>query len=599
MPLKAYPIRAGVVRDMTRYADQGGWYLAQWIRFRMGLPEVIGGWSKMSTATFAGVCRDLHAWAGLDNQQLVSLGTSEKFYVFSQDNKYHDITPLRSTVTVTNPFLTKPGTITATVTAHGAQVGDWVLVSNAAAVGGIALNGEWKVKAVPDANTFVLDIPGDENATVASGGGSVTFQFRYPSGRVDDVSGAGWGMAPWGQGGWGQPAFVVGTQGIRLWSADNYGEDLVYCPMDGPVYYWDKSAGYGPGVPLSQLPGASDAPTVAHQILVTPDRHVFALGANAIGSTTQDPLLVRWCDQDVGPAYWTPDTTHDSGSLRLGVGSRIVGGLRTRAEVLVCTERSLHSFVYTGPPYTYTHVMVSDNISVLGMNAMVDVGNSVLLMGNNQFYAYAGSAVTPLPCPLRDYVYSHLNQTQARKCFAAINRKFSEAWFFYPTGDEIDSYVLVNLVDASWSYGSIVRTAWLDPYFDEGPLAAGADQYLYCHEEGEDADGQPLNAFVESADVDLDGGDHFLFVTRMLPDVMWRGPEMDQEVAFTVRFRNGPAQAFSTTQTLSCFRENPDSTMLYLRGRGRQAVIRAESNQVGTSWRLGLLRFDVRPDGRR
>ena len=403
--------------------------------------------------------------------------------------------------------------------------------------------------------------------------------------------------------GFGESSATAANSGsdIRLWSQDNWGEDLVFNVYDGTPYYWDRTLGLGArATTLASQTGASDAPTITRHIMVSgTDRHVVCFGCNALGETDQDLLMVRWSDQE-GLFDWTPQTTNTAGSQRISSGSEIIAAQKTRQEMLIWTDSALHSMRFTGPPFTFGFSMLANNISIIGPNAITTVGDKVFWMDRENFYVYTGR-VQVIPCTLLRYVFDDINLVQKDKCFAASNRMFDEVFWFYPTEDsnEIDRYVKFNFTENTWDLGSLVRTAWVDYGIHNNPRASGTasgTNYTYIHELGDDDDGAAMTAYVESADFDLGDGEQFMFVSRLIPDIDITSTAADASVNYILKTRNFPGDSLTTNSTNSVTSTTQQS---FLRGRSRQAVLRIESDTTDVTWTLGDLRLEIRPDGRR
>jgi hypothetical protein len=638
--------RPGIVRELTDYANTGGWYDADKVRFRAGCPEKIGGWQAVTPEIFQGSCRQQHEWSTLAGVRYLALGTHLKLYIL-WGSAYYDITPIRATFGplpadtasgggTVGPFLTylRPNQIEVHVPAHGpAAPGDFVTFSGVTTPVDVypvaELNGEFQVVSVPDSDHIV--IAGTETMTnpgITGGGAGVNATFQIEVGADVAIIGTGWGVPPWDgyqdppmtsaqATGWGtsfdptllSPAGYDVNQ-IRLWDLDNFGEDLVANIRQGPIYYWHQALGLNSrALPLTQSvtvpnpPGADivftpdNPPNFATQIIVSPnDRHLIALGCDDIGATAADPMLVRWSDAE--SAYtWTPTRSNSAGSQRLSLGSFIVCGLRTRQEILIWTDLGLWSMKYIATPYIFGFDVVSEGLSIIGPNAGINAANVVFWMDRGIFYSYTGQ-VQELPCTVKDYVFSNLNYTQQYKIFAAHNHAFSEVLWFYPSAasNENDSYVLYNYVDQTWSIGTLVRTSWLDMGRSNYPTATDTFGILYFHELGDDAGPDPLVAYVESSDLDDSGGDKFLFMSRLLPDVLFRGNSPTQTVGVTILARNTPG---SLKQTAAQMTIAPTTVQKFVRVRARQLSVRVESDALGVGWRLGTLRADLQPDGHR
>ena len=617
MALTKIQFAPGVNKEGTEYTADAGWFKSDKIRFRKGRPEKIGGWAKYSVNTFLGVCRSLHDWASLESIRYIGLGTHLKFYV-NQGANFHDITPIRSTTSagdVTFSASNGSSTITATDTAHGANVNDFVTFSGASSLGGLVtaavLNQEYQITAVTSANAFTFtakDTDGDTVTANASdsgnGGSSVVGAYQIGVGLNAYVEGTGWGAGAWGDGTFGSVSSIGASAQLRLYSQDNFGEDLIFNVRGGGVYYWDESSGTSVrGVNLSALGGASNTPTAALQTLVSDvDQHVVCFGVNTIGSSTIDPLLVRWSDQE-SAADWTPTSTNTAGGARINSGSKIVGAVQARQEILIFTDASLHSMRFVGSPFIFQFSTLSTDISMISPNAAVNARGVVYFMDKGNFYTYNG-AVQPLQCSVLDYVFSNINLSQAYKVFAAENNAHSEVTWYYPIGSgdtEITNYVTYNYIENLWSVGTLVRGAWLGAATRDNPLATSIitstdANYLYNHETGYDADGSAMTAYVESGDLELSDGEVFTFISRIIPDFNFSGDTDDASLDITLKGSNFPLEDASTLSTSTI---TNSSTQAYVRTRARHSIVRLESTGTGFGWRLGDIRLDMRTDGRR
>ena len=616
MPLAKVQFNPGVDKEGTEYTADAGWFDSDKIRFRKGRPEKIGGWQKFSTDSFLGICRSLHDWASLESIKYIGLGTNLKFYV-SEGSSFNDITPIRSTTSagdVTFSATDGSSTLTVSDTAHGAVVNDFVTFSGALTLGGnitaTVLNQEYQVLAVPNANSYtVIAKDTDGNAVTANasdtgnGGSSTVGTYQINTGLNTFVSGTGWGAGAWGASTWGSASSVSAAGQLRLYSQDNFGEDLIFNARGGGVYYWDESNGTGArGVEIGSLSGASDTPTIALQVMVSDiDQHVIAFGTNPIGSSNIDPLFVRFSDQE-NAADWTPTATNTAGGVRINSGSQIIGAVQARQEILIWTDVSLHSMRFVGSPFIFEFTRLSSDISMISPNAAVNARGAVYFMDRGNFYVYNG-AVQPLPCTVKDHVFSNLNQDQAFKVFAAENNDFNEVIWFYPIGEgdtEITNYVSYNYEENLWAVGTLSRGTWIGAGTRNKPLATtainGGNNYLYRHEVGFDDDDQPMNAFIESGDVELGEGEYFMYMNRIIPDFTFSGNSSDATANIVIKGSNFPLESSTTLSTSTV---TPTSTQSFVRNRARHAVVRIESNGLGYGWRLGDLRFEMRQDGRR
>jgi len=623
MPLMKLQFQPGLNRETTAYANEGGWWDSDKVRFRAGYPEKIGGWQKFNPAALLGTCRAIHPWVALDGNEYIGFGTNLKYYV-SGSGALNDITPLRlPSPTLTDPFTTVSagsGIVTVTDVAHGCYPGDFVTFSGATAVDGITtaqLNKEHQVLTTPTGNTYTIDTGGSASAGGVTGGGTVLAEYQINTGLDTSILGTGWGAGVWGGVGWGDPATTTtpGAQ-LRLWGHDNYGENLLFNVRNGGIYYWVKNTSYPRAVELSSLAGATDgkAPTIAKQVMVSDnDRHVLAFGCDdefSIG--TQDPLLIRFSEAE-DLTEWRSLPTNSAGSIRIGSGSAIITAVETKQQILVITDTSVHALQYLGPPFTFGLTMVSDNISITSPNAAIAVDDAVYWMGEGDFYVYNGT-VTQIPCDVKDYIFSRIDTSQTQKVVAGANINFGEVWWFYQSNTEgatdNDSYVCYNYQQRIWYFGTMARSAWTHKNLGIYPIAASpADSYTYLHEVGTDDGSQNppvgISAYIESTGQDLGDGDSFAFIWRLIPDLTFRNSEaVNPQATFTVSMSNFPGADFSQTNSnvitkTSSYPVEQFTHQVFTRLRGRSFTFKVASTEVGTTWRLGAPRLDIRTDGRR
>ena len=638
MPLQKLQFKPGVNKETTSYTNEGGWFDVDKVRFRFGLPEKIGGWLKKSTNSFLGTCRALHPWVSLNLDKFIGLGCDAKYYI-EQSGVYYDITPIRTNAATGITFAATNGSsvLTVTHTSHGAVQGDFVIYSSVTTAGGLGgqitkaiLQQEYKIDEVVNANSYKIrartvqdlsDIsvngvytPTEVNAdgSDSGNGGGTTGQYQVNSGIDTVVLSNGWGVGTWGRAGWGEAATVnLATDTLRIWSHDNFGEDLLMNIRNGNIYYWDATNGTGTrAVTLSSLAGSNSAPTIAKQIMVSDkDRHIIAFGCDTEANPgVQDPLSIRFSSQE-SLTDWAATATNTAGELRLGSGSEIITAQETRQQILVFTDESLYSMQFLGPPFTFGINLISENITVRGPLAAIAIEDSVFWMGRNEFYVYTGQ-VQKLPCTVRDYVFDDFNDLQANKVTAGLNSANSEIWWFYPSSssDDIDRYVVYNYQEKVWYFGNLGRTSWIDRGINDFPIAA-SNGYLYEHENGFD-DGsydpvQPIEAHIESSQIDLGEGDRFIFMTRLVPDITFLNSSVSTpEAVFTIKTRNFPGGNYlqSDTQNVTKTSSVPVeqfTDQVFIRVRGRSFAFRVESVNQGVTWRLGTPRLEIRPDGRR
>jgi len=685
VPLKKISFKPGVNKENTRYTSENGWYVSNKVRFRQGTPEKIGGWSRISANTFLGICRSLWNWVTLSFQNLLGVGTNLKYYI-ERDGAYFDITPIRSTVTLgANPF-TGNGTTTVVVTdnSHGAITGDFVTFSGTTGTYATLLNAEYQITII-NANSYTITTA-SVVAAGATGGSAVVATYQINTGPAIQVPYFGWGAGGWGFGTWGNG--VSTTIDIRLWSANNWGEDLIFGPRGGGLYYWDATNGVstrgvnvntlggtvtltiaspcvitlsvvlvegtaiklattsalptgltagttyylrnvdGVTANLSATPAGAiintsgsqsgvqsistlvDVPTLQNYILVSDtSRFVLLFGTTDYASVTLDPMLIRWSNQE-SVIDWTPSPLNQAGSIRLSHGSQIIAAIQTRQEIVVFTDSSIYSLQYVGPPIVWSSQLLGDNISIFSQNAVSIASGRIFWMGIDKFYVYDGRVQT-LRCDLRRHVFGNINLNQNQQIFSGTIEAFNEVWWFYCTANStvIDAYVVYNYVEDIWYYGSLARTAWLDSGLRNYPQAATYNYNIVNQEFGVDDNTTgtpvPIEAYIESAEFDIDDGEHFGFVWRMVPDLTFQGSTAaTPQVTMTMYGMNGSGSGFNTEASKAVARTSTAvieqfTNIIYTRIRGRQMIIEISSDGLGTTWQLGSPRIDIRPDGRR
>ena len=616
MALNKFIFKPGIFREGTDYDNEGGWFNANLVRFKAGRPQKIGGWRKDTLNTFLGTCRALHAWILLAGTKLLGLGTNLKYYIEEGDS-FNDITPIRSTTSagdVTFSATDGDATLTVSDTAHGAVQNDFVTFSGAVTLGGnitaLVLNKEYQITTIVDANTYTVEASVTANSSdTGNGGSSVVGEYQINTGLDEYVGSTGWGVGAWGAGTWGSSTSISASNQLRLWTHDNFGEDLIINPRGGGIYYWDATNGVGTrAVELSSISGANQVPTVGLQTIISEtDRHVVVLGADPLSGGVRtgsvDPMLIAFSDQENATEF-EPLNTNTAGSLRISEGSQIVGAVKARQEILIWTDVALYSMQFTGPPYTFGVNLINDSTGLISPKGAVTTPAGVYWMGYDSFYVYNG-AVQKVPCTVLSYVFDNLNAGQAYKIFAFSNSEFNEVGWYYPSGSNlnIDKYVVYNYAEQVWTIGELTRTAWLDKGIVDYPRATES-QYLYEHEFGYDDDGSPMtNVFIESSDFDIGDGESFGFVRRIIPDIKFLSNSDTGQVNAVLKTRNYPGDTLTTAST-SVIESN--TSKADVRARARQIVFRLESDDdahnTGNSdvgWRLGATRLDIQTDGRR
>ena len=735
MPLTKLQFEPGINRETTGYANQGGWWDSDKVRFRAGYAEKIGGWQAVGTNKyFLGTCRAIHPWVALDGDEYIGWGTSQKYYIYA-GSVFNDVTPIRATTaagdvtfsaakntlnggisaTATTLTLTSAtgfpstgglikidseqirysavsgnnltgllrgqnsttaashltsasvfcATITVLDTYNGVYGDDFVTFSGAVGLGGNitagVLNQEYQVTSIltdssytieaRQAATTILSITGANGLSpsyvfpsasdTGTGGAATIGAYQINVGLNVTTVGSGWGVGTWGRSGWGSGVTVAQPpERLRLWNHDNFGENLIFNVNGGGIYYWQKDNAFPRAVALNSLAGASDTPTLSNQIMVSDnDRHVISFGSNgtynaSTGAYTLgdlDPMLIRFSnvssDTSNPSDFNEASVTTSAGSFRIGTGSYIVTAVETKQEIVVFTDVSLHSFRYVGPPNTFGLFMLSDNISIASTNAAISVDDTIFWMGDGEFYVYSG-VVQSLPCDVKDYIFSNINQSQLEKVFCGANINYSEVWWFYPSSSssENDSYVVYNYQQKIWYIGTMARTAWTHKNEGIYPIAAGADNAAYFHEIGAD-DGStsppsPIVAYIESSGQDIGDGEKFISIWRVIPDITFRESTGSPYVTISIKASNFPGgeitqssttvegvgsnlvksgqyPEYTTPEQFYSVANGAERRAMYVRIRGRSFIFRIESNILGTEWRLGLMRLDIKLDGKR
>jgi len=614
--------KAGVNRENTRYSAEGTWYDINKVRFRFGLPQKIGGWQRLSSATYLGVARSLTNWSTLAGQNLVSVGTNLKYYI-ERGGVYFDVTPIRLlTAAGDATFAAVDGSdiLTVTNTSHGAQPGDFVTFSDAVSLGGnitaTVLNREYNVASVIDADNYTIVATATaDSADIGDGGAATIAAYQIPVGNEIEVPVTGWGAGRWGFGEWGIGGATIAP--MRLWSQNNFGQDLFFTYRGGEPFYWEAANGVNTrAVYVSSLGGASDVPTKANIAFVSDIfRFAFCFGANDIGDVTLDPMLIRWSDQE-DVANWTPEATNQAGSLRVSKGTQIIAVKQARQEILVWTDAAVYGLQYLGAPEVWGAQLLGDNITVISPNATIYANNLAYWMGKDKFYFYDGTVKT-LPCTVRSYVFNDINQDQFLQVVCGTVEQFDEVWWFYPSADsnENNRYVVYNYVEQAWYYGTLRRSAWLDSDLRNYPIAATYSNNLVYHEFGTDCNETgspiPITATITSGEFALDDGDKFMMVNRILPDMTFVGSTADAPSAtMTLLPLDNSGSGYNdplsvggnSTNTVVRSASVPIEEFtgqVFVRIRGRQIAVKIESTGLGVTWKLGKPRLDIRPDGRR
>ncbi len=621
MPYSKVQFKPGIYREGTAYSAEGGWFDCNLIRFREGRVEKFGGWQKLTNSTYLGTARALHNWISLGGNKYLGIGTHLKYYI-KDGTAFADVTPIRKTTTNAATFAATNGSSTVTVTdaSHGAVNGDFVTFSDAVSLGGnvtaTVLNQEYQIDLVTDSNTYTITAKDTSGSTVTAnasdsgnGGSATDAVYQINTGLDVYVQSTGWGVGTWGAGSWSSATPLSATNQLRLWTHDNFGETLIITPRGGGIYRWlENNETSTRAVQLSDVAGANLVPTVGLQVITSEvDRHLIVLGADPISGSARtgsiDPMLVAFSDQE-NELDFEPQITNTAGSVRLSSGSTIVGAVKARQEVVIFTDTSVYSMQFVGAPLTFALNLINEASGLIGPKAAITSSGGVFFMGYGNFYLYNGT-VQELPCSVHNYVFGDLNTGQAYKIQAFTNSEHNEVGWFYPSSssDEIDRYVIYNTQQQVWYYGQLTRTVWLDSGVESFPQATNGG-YLYQHEIGFDNDGSAMtNVFVESADFDIGDGDRFTQISALIPDIKFLQDDNSGTVNVVTKVRNFPGDSLTTDSTSEV---SSTTQKVNLRARGRQAVVRFESNDDATDdgnlsigWRLGDTRMDVKTDGRR
>ena len=612
----------GIDKQNTEYGAEGGWTDCDNVRFRYGLPEKIGGWQEFSDSGsnyLVGRPSDIYTWTSLTGIPYVMVGTHKKLYV-NTGGGWYDVTPIRVTTAAGDvTFAASNGSAIITVTdaSHGAFEGDFVTFSGATSLGGnitaTLLNAEYEITEILSTDTYTITASVSANSSdTGNGGSSVVGAYQINTGSDISFFDFGWGTGTWGQSTWGTSR--SGVTGIslasRVWQFDSFGEDLICQLQDGQTFLWDLSA--GTTVRAAQVTGA---PTKSKFALVSsPDRHLVLFGTETtIGDpATQDPMFVRFSDQEDINTF-TESATNTAGGQRLTDGNEIVTAIRSRGQILIITDTSLHGMQFIGPPYTFGFNQLGANCGCSGPHAAIDVNGVAFWMGIEAFYVFDGT-VKKLPSTVQDYVYEDINLIQRNKIYAGLNSKYNEVTWYYCSNSSnfIDRCVTYNYVEDTWAIGTLSRTAWQDYGAYDNPLATDYDPtgaestittiygltagraQVYQQEKGINADGQALSAFITSGYFDIGDGDNVMLMRKFIPDFK----DQQGDLAVNLFLRSYP-QATATNSSLDPYTISPTTDKIDTRARGRQIQLKITSSAVDTNWRYGTLRVDIQPDGLR
>tara|TARA_R100001224_G_scaffold32267_1_gene17902 strand:- start:459 stop:2303 length:1845 start_codon:yes stop_codon:yes gene_type:complete len=614
MQLVDLKFRPGVDKQDTAYSagDERKYIDSDFVRFHYGKPERWGGWTNLPNPnkTIVGVVRDTHSWVGLDGLRYLALGTNRKLYIYNEGAVY-DITPIRETQALTNPFTTN-GTTTVSVadSSHNAKLGDFVTFDSFSSIDGLDMNQEFEITSITDANNYTVTHTSTASGSTSGGGGSGNAKYQINVGPATSTYGLGWGTDTWSSGTWGTASsssdvVIVG----RNWSLDNFGEDLIATVLDGGTFIWDTSSGTG-----TRATALSNAPTASRFSLVSTDtRHLLIFGTETtIGSTgTQDDLFFRFSDREDATDF-TPVATNEAGSLRISDGSRIVGAVKSAGQILVWTDTSLHGIQFVGTPFTFGLRQLGANAGLIAQHAAIEVNGIAYWMSDDAFYLYDG-VVKKMPCSVQDFVFDDISYTNKNDIAVGLNTAYNEIIWYYPSANasQIDRAVAYNYLEGTWYTLSLGRTTWLGAYVYEKPIAteynasatanvstilgltAGAS-FIYEHESGNNqADGTAITAFLETGSVEIADGDQLMSISKLVPDF----DNLTNTMTARLTLEQYPQSSANVTSNASI---TSTTEKVSVRGRGRAVKIRYTTNTVDdTPWRLGSQKLEIRPDGRR
>jgi hypothetical protein len=614
MPLTQLNFQPGIDTENTPTGAEGKWVDGDKIRFRKGLPQKIGGWTKFSTDYYVGVGRALEQWFALDGSRFEALGTDRKVYAYASGTN-QDITPIRSTEALVNAISTTSSSdiITITDTTHGAIQGDFVTLSSVSTdVGGIpaaTLDAEYEILSIANADAYTIQ----SSATATSSVGptancTVTYQLNI--GPSEQTFGYGWGAGTWSAGTWNTPRTSSNVVlDARLWSINNWGEDLIITQKDGGTYEWDTSG----GMSSNRATAIANAPTTSTLSLVsTETRHVVCMGTETtIGdTTTQDKMFIRWSDQE-NYNQWTPNVTNSAGSQRIAGGSEIRCARPAKGTILVWTDTTMQSMSFIGPPFIFGFRQLGNDCGAVGLNSAIVIDDVAYWMSDGQFFRYAGS-VQEIPCPILNHVFDDINKTQYAQVYAAQNSEFSEVTWYYcsSSSDQNDRYVIYNYLENSWYFGTMDRSTYQDNGVELNPLATEylstsnastistinglteGRSLIYAQESGVDADGSALTAYIQSGDGDIADGETFSFINKVIPDFQ----NQTGNTVITLSVKDYPNDTATVGETLTV---NNTTRFVNTRIRGRQSNIKIQNNDIGDNWRFGTLRVNIKQDGKR
>lgn len=584
--------KPGVNRQSTRYVAEGTWYDSDRVRFRQGLPENMKGVQLQNFNAFLGTGRAIRIWQDLQGITNEAFGTEVKLYV--AEGSIYDITPVDSSITVSSAFSTSIGSMTIFVCASTPSAltnGSYIVVTSFTnTIGGnIYLAGQYVIANV-SGQTFTINSPIAAAATSISTG-QAAIQFLLPSGTSSNGFGFGYGTGTYGTGTYGTSGGSGIVVNMREWSLDLWGENLIANPSGGRVYVWVAST--GPNVRAQVI---ANSPTQTNSIIVSPeDRHLVCLGCTDVITSIYDPLLVQWSDTNNYNVF-TPTVTNTAGNIRLGAGTNIVGAVRSRNQINIFTDQTMHSMTFIGPPFTFEFHQIGSECGLISPHGAVEFAGKTYWMSNHNFYSYDG-AIKDMNCTVLKYIFDDINLFQATKIYAGSNTEFSELIWLYPSknSNEIDRYVIYDILEDAWAIGTYTFSAWADQGVVQNVVGLNAaDSMIYDIEVSGiyTSNGQPMTSYLSSGQIDLGDGNDMMFVDKVIPDFDFVGGNNFAEITVnTVKYPNSPVVPHGPYAV-------SDSTLFVpFRARGRQIAIKVGVSNGNSGWRMGYFRFNIQPDG--
>jgi hypothetical protein len=588
-------IPAGIVRNYTPVESESFYVDCNHVRFRERRPQKLGGWSsEISSNSIVGCARSIQTWQTLDATLLMAVGTHNHLYI-REDGTYYDITPIRDTESLVDPLTTSSGSSEVSIndTLHSALVGDFINFPADVTYNGITFSGEYEVTEVTDADNYVIDAGTNATGT-GTGGGSFDIEYLLESGLCDSGSaGLGWGTSTWGTSTWGSPRTSGVTSEARVWSTQNWGEDLLALPTGGKLYFWDTSVGTG-----TRASVVATAPSQSNWMIVSGFfRQCILFGTETVSSVF-DPLLIRWSDREDFTDFDATVAGSIAGEFRLTKGTRIISAVETRnGEILVFTDKAVYRMRPRNDDLVYEVTLVSDTSGIVSPKAVVEVDGRVFWMSEEGLRVYDG-VVRILPSTLDLFYFDsnndgYFNSEQRVKCFAGRNREFDEIWFFLPDKDntEINRYIIYNYKDNVFSDGLMERTAWQDAFVYDTPYAFSITGTLYSHETGKNDDGSNMNSYITTGFFKVQEGNQMLFVDRFIMDGTFSGP-----LSFDLSYKKFPNSTEIFTKNYSF---TPTTNQIFTRARGRYMKYTVTSDTFNGDFRLGEVLASVQESGKR